>query len=99
MSQRDSGYIRIERDLYETPEWVTLALLPHLPKLDMIWECAAASGKMARALTNAPAYVVSTDIDKNENFLNYWSPIAGCDAIITNPPYELATEFISHAFN
>lgn len=25
MSQRESGYKRIERDRYETPEWVTLA--------------------------------------------------------------------------
>jgi hypothetical protein len=31
MSQRESGYERKERDLYETPEWVTEALLPHLP--------------------------------------------------------------------
>ena len=31
MSQRESGYERIDRDLYETPEWVTEALLPHLP--------------------------------------------------------------------
>lgn len=33
MSQRDSGYQRKERDAYETPEWVTLALIPHLPVL------------------------------------------------------------------
>jgi hypothetical protein len=32
MSQRDSGYERKERDLYETPAWVTEALLPHLPE-------------------------------------------------------------------
>ena len=52
MSQRDSGYERKERDLYETPAWVTEALLPHLP-------------------ASLPSVLV-----------------------ITNPPYELAREFI-----
>jgi len=95
MSQRDSGYERKERDLYETPEWVTEALLPHLPQLDMIWEPAAASGKMVRALAKAPAYVVATDISEGVDFLK--TPLqAGCDAIITNPPYEFATAFIQH---
>jgi hypothetical protein len=31
VSQRESGYERKERDLYETPAWVTLALIRHLP--------------------------------------------------------------------
>jgi hypothetical protein len=31
MSQRDSGYERKERDLYETPEWVTTTRAPDLP--------------------------------------------------------------------
>lgn len=44
MSQRDSGYERKERDLYETPEWVTLALVPHLRRaINSVWEPAAAS--------------------------------------------------------
>jgi hypothetical protein len=37
-SQRESGYERIERDCYETQEWVMPALLPHLGKI----KCAAA---------------------------------------------------------
>jgi hypothetical protein len=31
MSQRDSRHERKHGDSYETPEWVTLALVPHLP--------------------------------------------------------------------
>ena len=31
MSQRASGYERKTLDLYDTPAWVTAALLPHLP--------------------------------------------------------------------
>jgi len=47
MSQRDSGYQRKERDLYETPAWVTDALIPHLPTSDcVVWEPAAGGGKM-----------------------------------------------------
>jgi hypothetical protein len=50
VSQRDSGYVRIDRDAYETPEWVTLALIPHMRKPDLVWEPAAGSGKMVAAL-------------------------------------------------
>lgn len=65
MSQRASGYERKERDLYETPAWVTEALLPHLPEgLTEIWEPACGSGKMARALETIPgAKVIATDIE------------------------------------
>jgi hypothetical protein len=62
MSQRESGYERKERDLYETPAWVTLALLPHLPaSIRTIWEPAAGSGQMVRALTGAGYQVMATD--------------------------------------
>lgn len=96
MSQRDSGYERKERDLYETPEWVTMALYPHLPELGVIWEPAAASGKMVRMLRHCAKNIIATDIDKGNDFLRSVSADE-IDAIITNPPYELATEFIDHA--
>jgi len=105
MSQRDSGYERKERDLYETPEWVTEALLPHLPMRPLeIWEPACGSGKMSRVLARVPHSVTATDIYDPEaisvDFLSLTEPVAGPhDAIITNPPYELATEFIEKALN
>jgi hypothetical protein len=41
MSQRESGYERKLLDQYETPAWVTLALVPHLPEINgMIWVVA-----------------------------------------------------------
>jgi hypothetical protein len=47
MSQRESGYERKERDLYETPAWVTKALIPHLPfTRGTVFEAAAGGGKM-----------------------------------------------------
>src|SRR5688572_11646818 len=94
MSQRDSGYERKERDLYETPAWVTEALLPHLPKFDgSVWEPAAASGKMVRPLESAGYEVLATDIDQGQDFLTYIPMVEGCRAVITNPPYESAYAF------
>lgn len=100
MSQRDSGYERKERDLYETPEWVTFALMPHLPGVGGwgIWEPAAGSGKMVRALHKAGHHVTASDIDGKDgkDFLLSDKP-SHCYAIVTNPPYALADEFVDHA--
>ena len=95
MSQRESGYERIERDCYETPEWVTRALLPHLGNIKSVWEPAAGSGKMARVLEAAGLQVLSTDISAGQDFL--LAREQSVDAIVTNPPYISATQFIEHA--
>lgn len=108
MSQRDSGYERKERDLYETPEWVTEALLPHIPYLNKgtIWEPAAGFGKMELALRGYT--VMASDIEPQRSYMqaldflsvSAWpwrKPEEDRPAIITNPPYELATEFCEHA--
>lgn len=99
MSQRDSGYERKERDLYETPAWVTQALLPHLPQHHEreVWEPAAGSGKMADALADAGYKVFSTDIADNEKFDFLAMIDRRWRTIITNPPYALAQRFIEHA--
>ena len=98
MSQRDSGYVRKERDAYETPEWVTRVLVSHIrlgPGEVSIWEPANGSGKMSRVLAEAGYDVHATDIETGDDFLNpathkvQWWP-----AIITNPPYTHAKEFI-----
>lgn len=96
MSQRDSGYERKERDLYETPVWVTDALRPHVRKLGTIWEPAAGSGKMVAALQDWGVNVAASDIDKGQDFLDYTTATAS-DAIITNPPYNQAYAFVMHA--
>lgn len=99
MSQRESGYERKERDLYETPEWVTEALLPHIEnRIDgPIWEPAAASGKMVRPLEALGWPVLGTDIATGDDFLAKTKADWDFDFIITNPPYEHAREFIQHA--
>jgi hypothetical protein len=52
MSQRGSGYERKALDRYETPAWVTAALLPHLPGVSRAWEPAAGSGQMVEAVSS-----------------------------------------------
>jgi hypothetical protein len=96
MSQRGSGYARKAFDHYETPEWVTQAVVPHLgPKLH-IWEPAAGGGKMVRALAQAGCTVEASDIADGRDFLKT-PAIFNCDAIVTNPPYSRARQFIEHA--
>lgn len=97
MSQRDSGYERRELDCYETPEWVTDALIPHLRQLNYVWEPAAGSGKMVRALQKHGLKVSDSDIKSGKDFLDCVPYLAS--AIITNPPYEKATEFIERALH
>lgn len=98
MSQRDSGYERKPLDLYETPTWVTEALLPHIPiRVQTIWEPASGSGKMAYVL-GRDHDVTCTDISMGLDFLQTPNCFrASGDAIITNPPYSLADRFIEHA--
>jgi len=99
MSQRDSGYERKERDLYETPPWVTLALIPHINDRlrpgAKVYEPAAGSGKMLRVLADVGYMMDADDISEGRDFLECEQKTF--DAIITNPPYELAREFIERA--
>lgn len=100
MSQRNSGYERRELDTYETPAWVTQALIPHLPIVQQaIWEPACGSGKMAQALGELGIVVVASDIVSGMDFLEQKRAPGPVEAIVTNPPYNLAPEFIWHAMH
>ena len=86
MSQRDSGYARVERDRYETPEWASLAVVPHLPaNLARIWEPASGTGKMVRALQSLDLDVTGSDIaDGADFFAASFDSASAYDAIVTN---------------
>ncbi len=101
MSQRDSGYVRKERDAYETPEWVTDVLLPHIPAyVKSIWEPACGTGKMSGVLDDAGFQVRCSDITTGWDFLSEIPMnITPMEAIITNPPYEFALQFIDRALD
>jgi hypothetical protein len=98
MSQRTSGYERKANDLYETPEWVTEALIPHVPdRVQKVWEPACGSGKMLNALCQFGNFlsVRGNDLAEGRDFLTQEQDDS--EAIITNPPYGLAQEFIENA--
>lgn len=101
MSQRHSGYERLERDHYGTPSWVTEALLPYIGRVSAAWEPACGEGKMSGVLARAGIKMATSDIATGIDFLQ--QPCAPClfkaHAIITNPPYNLATLFIEHALD
>lgn len=98
MSQRNSGYARKECDLYETPEWVTQELLRVIPAPSFVWEPAYGTGKIARLFE---PNVLATDLNELRpvDFLQVKEAPVEVDAIITNPPFDKATEFCRHAVN
>jgi len=106
MGKHEISYVRVERDLYPTPRWVTEALLAHinLNRL-MIWEPAAGKGDIVKVLRDSGARVVTSDIadygfflDALIDFTSGQVPPAPFTAIVTNPPFghrnTLAETFI-----
>lgn len=89
-------------DVYETPPEAVHALLKveKLPK--HIWEPACGPGSIARVLEDAGHAVIATDLhdygygESGFDFLKTrYEPIVG--AIVTNPPYQLAQQFVEKA--
>lgn len=92
---------RIENDYYPTPYGTTERLLPYIEKFpSKVWECACGEGHMARILEDHSFEVIATDkVDRGYgtqlDFLK--SDVALAPAIITNPPFKHADEFIVQA--
>lgn len=92
-------------DLYETPAVATQALLRVEKLPECIWEPACGPGSIVGTLRQAGHRVYATDL------VDYGCPesVAGADflmerhpdfyigAVVTNPPFKLANEFVSHA--
>jgi hypothetical protein len=93
-------------DLYETPPVATHALLKAERLPDIIWEPACGPGAIVRVLRQNGKTVYATDLvdydspDQDESgwdfLLEQQLPI-GVEAIVTNPPFKNANEFVSHA--
>jgi hypothetical protein len=92
-------------DLYETPGVATLALLAVEPLPPRILEPACGRGAISKVLRSAGHTVFENDIvdygqgqDSVQDFLNFkpaW--VNEIDAVVTNPPYRLAQQFVRHA--
>ena len=64
MGKHETGYARVERDLYPTPHWVVSALAEHVDLRGLtVWEPACGDGRMAEALRlQGCARVYTSDI-------------------------------------
>lgn len=94
---------RQDQDWYPTPEEVTQALLDvWKPRSAVVWEPACGDGAMARVIEQSGRNVIATDlVDRGHgvgdlDFLSTRKREADC--LITNPPFDLAGQFIRHAF-
>src|SRR5262245_2471067 len=108
MGKHETGYARVERDLYPTPHWVVSALAEHVDLRGLtVWEQACGDGRMGEALRlQGCARVYTSDIvdrgtgqDEVLDFLSVQRPkFKRPDLICTNPPFgqggRLATAFI-----
>ena len=91
-------------DLYETPTVAVEALLRVESLPYHLWEPAAGRGAIVNVLRAAGHAVIASDlIDYGDSthfphrdFLTEPLP-PGCEAIVTNPPFQLAEEFVDHA--
>ncbi len=92
-------------DLYETPPEATHALM-HVEQLSQhIWEPACGPGAIVKVLRESGRIVVARDIydwgcpdsESGIDFLQETCAPAGISALLTNPPYKLADQFVAHA--
>lgn len=108
ISGDNSRFGRSIGDFYPTPPEATLALLQNETFIGTIWEPACGKGDISDVLINLGYSVKSSDIkdygygDVGVDFLNQDSlfrhyPLYEIDNIITNPPFEIALEFILQA--
>ena len=97
---------RQEDDYYATPPRAIDDLLSKITLNKSIWECACGGGHLSDKLIDLGYDVKATDIkdrgakkfDKVFDFLEEETQPVNCD-IVTNPPYKLATEFVTKALD
>jgi len=93
-------------DLYESPPEAVTALLRAEKLPAVIWEPACGPGSIVRVLRGAGHEVYATDLvdyDSPDQDSHGWDFLSerqlpiGVQAIVTNPPFKNAGEFVSHA--
>lgn len=102
--ERRSALSERKDDLYETPPEATRALLAveRLPKV--IWEPSAGRGAIVRVLESAGHRVIASDLidyglgyPSGRDFLMEYQGEPDAGAIVTNPPFKVAAEYIERA--
>lgn len=95
--------VRQLTDAYATPRWVTQDFLEAerdfwpigLGVNEAIWEPCVGLGDISKVLRSEGYKTIDTDILTGTDFLKVKERLSS--AIITNPPFRVATEFIVHA--
>ena len=92
---------RIENDFYATPLNAIEDLIKYEKFEGKIWECACGKGAISEPLIKAGYNVYSSDLINNgygevKDFLKTNEKF---DNIVTNPPFNLATEFTLHGLS
>ena len=95
---------RSKSDFYPTPPNATNSLLENESFTGNVWECACGMGDISKVLEEKGYDVLSTDLNDygfgnpGIDFLNdnsiFGNPLVTQDNIITNPPFNLALEFV-----
>ena len=91
---------REKDDFYPTPENATQALLDSQKFEGDIWECACGNGAMSKLMLKAGYDVYSSDLINRgygEFGIDFLKSDRKADNIITNPPFNLGTEFTVQA--
>ena len=97
---------RVKDEFYPTPNTCTIGLMEleqHFIRshTDCVWECACGDGKMSDIIDEYGFTVISTDlVDRGYGSqMDFLATTAGKEkvAIVTNPPFNLAPQFIEHA--
>jgi hypothetical protein len=92
---------REENDFYPTPESATKSLLDAIRLDGNIWECACGNGAMSKVLMANGYDVYSSDLINRgfgETGIDFLKSERKADNIVTNPPFNLSTEFTLKAF-
>jgi hypothetical protein len=84
-------------DVYETPPAAVEALLGVETLPAHVWEPCCGSGRIVEALTRHGHRVTASDLrgDRIDFLMELRAP-DGVEAIVTNPPYKLAADFVRH---
>lgn len=99
--------LKVRRDdLYQTPPEAVAALLRVETLSGTVWEPACGPGAIVKVLRATGYRVYATDLvdygledsESGVDFLMHWqAPGSHIGAIVTNPPFKLANEFVAHA--
>jgi len=87
-------------DYYPTPFYATRALLEYEKFDGLVWEPACGDGAICKILDEYGYEYIASDLnyrDFGEGSIDFLKIDRVVDNIITNPPYNIAQEFVEHS--